>query len=216
MRSTIRNFTLFAGLLLACLTVVPAAQAYHATPAAQRLVNAIFAASARVVAVHETRTGVYYCPASPVGFDFTPEGCGPRGQLNDEFDLSNGSLVRIFGQVSANGRPTLSFLTDATGDHLTANGLGCWAQSNVTHLAGMPAITFGPSERLRIIAHRRHVILLQGTERGFRELNYVDPQTDLIVREDQWIRDRRRTLHSIARYTVLTQVTTPPTPTPAC
>lgn len=213
-------FALAAGVAGIGLVSASSGEAFTGTPAALRLVRVLQAQTARFPAVRVVPTGwVVYCPQIPLGWINVPlGGCREHARITEVIDLSRGRTVRFVSEVKARSQSTIQSVASPRGWFQRDQGLDCWLPFTLPFfkqsLVGFPY----PGERIRIVASTRTaaVIAAVAPRFGYRELDYINPATELIYRVDEFNSIGHKTYHEIDHLTYLFR--RPPTPptTPVC
>lgn len=213
-------FALAAGVAGIGLVSASSSEAFTGTPAALRLVSVLRAQTARFPAVRVVPTGyVVYCPQIPLGWINVPlGGCREHARVTEVIDLSRGRTIRFVSQVRARSQGSIQSVASSRGWFQRDQGLDCWLQSRLPFFkqsfVGFPY----PGERIRIVASTRTVVVIGAAAPrfGYRELDYVNPATELIYRVDQFNSIGHKTYRETdhLRY-LFRQPPTPPT-TPVC
>ena len=195
-------------------------QAFTGTPEALRLVHRLEVQTARFPAVRVVPTGyVVYCPDIPLGWLNVPlGGCREHARVTEEIDLSNGRTIRYLSEVRARSQSTIEAVASSRGWFQHEQGLDCWLPFQLPFtrqlFVGFPL----PGERIRIVASNDAVAVIGAIAPrfGYRELDYVNPATDLIYRVDQFNTLGHTTYRETDHLTYL--FTQPPTPaaSPIC
>jgi hypothetical protein len=198
----------------------PGAEAFTGTPAALTLVHRLQAAAARFPAVRIVPTGyIVYCQEIPLGWINVPvSGCREHARVTEEVDLSHGHVVRFVGVVKARSQSSLRSVASSRGWFQLDEGLDCWLQFPMPFvkqdLIGFPF----PGERIRIVSETPAVVVIGAVAPRFRyrELDYVNPATDLIYRVDEFNSFGNRTYHETDHLTYLLRQARTPSTTPVC
>jgi hypothetical protein len=196
------------------------AEAFTGTPAALRLVQRLRARTARLPAVRMVPTGyIVYCPDIPLGWIDAPVvGCREHARVTEELDLSRGRVVRVVSEVTARSQSSIRSVASSGGWFQLDQGLDCWLQFSLPFVKA-PLVDYPvPDERIRIVAATDAVIVIGAVARrfGFRELDYVNPETDLIYRVDQFATIAHKTYRETDRLTYPARQTSAPATTPVC
>ena len=196
------------------------AEAFTATPAALTLVRRLEAQITRCPAVRIVPTGyVVYCPEIPLGWINVPvPGCREHARVAEEIDLSHGQVVRLVAEVETRSQGSIRSVASPRGWFQLDQGLDCWLQFPgpfvKASLVGFPL----PGERVRVVSQTRTVVVIGAVAPRFRyrELDYVNPATDLIYRVDQFNSFGHRTYRETDHLTYLLRQPRPPATTPVC
>ena len=196
------------------------AEAFTGTRAALRLVQRLRAQTARFPAVRLVPTGyVVYCPEIPSGWIDVPlAGCREHARVTEELDLSRGRVVRVVSEVTARSESSIRSVASSSGWFQLDQGLDCWLPFSLPFVK-VPLVDYPfPDERIRIVAASDTVIVIDGVARrsGYRELDYVNPETDLIYRVDQFATIAHKTYRETDRLTYPARRTRAPATTPVC
>ncbi|MGZ4186294.1 MAG: hypothetical protein ACXVUE_02965 [Solirubrobacteraceae bacterium] len=196
------------------------ADAFTGTPAALRLINRVRAQTARFPAVRLVPTGsVVYCQQVPLGWiDLPVAGCREPARVTETFDLAGGRVVRVISEVTARSRSSIRSVASAGGWFQLDEGLDCWFSFPMRFVKPLLVDFPFPGERLRIVAANRTVVLLGASapRYRYRELDYVNPVSDLIYRVDEFNSLGRKTYHEIDRLTYLFRRPRVSPTTPVC
>ena len=113
-------------------------------------------------------------------------GCREHARVTEEIDLFRGRVVRYVGEVRARSQASIRSVGSPRGWFQLDQGLDCWLQFPMPFvnqtLVGYPF----PGERVTIISQSRTQVVIGAVAPRFqyRELDYVNPATDLIYRVD--------------------------------
>jgi hypothetical protein len=193
---------------VAWMVLVPhVAAAFTGTPAALKLVRQERAAYTSFRAVRNVRTGaVVYCPFVPEGWAYGPAPhCQTPARVVEEYDLSHGRVVRVVGEVTARGLPTLRYVLSKRGWYLTAAGLDCWASSDLAFVNPVLVEFPYPKEHLTITKRTQSTIVLEGfSARGsYREIDYIARKSLLNYRTIEISSFRHKTYRLVDHLSVL-------------
>jgi hypothetical protein len=196
------------------------AQAVSGTPAAIRLAHRLQAQTAVFPAVRIVPTGyIVYCPEIPLGWiDVPVSGCREHARVTEEIDLSHGRVVGFVGEVRARSQSSIRSVASSRGWFQLDEGLDCWLQFPMPFvrqsLVGFPF----PGERIRIVTEKRSVVVIEARAPRFRyrELDYVNPATDLVYRVDEFNSFARKTYRETDWFTYLRHQSVRPSTTPQC
>jgi hypothetical protein len=195
-------------------------EALTGTPAALRLLRRLEAQTARFPAVRNVPTGyVVYCPQIPPGWINVPlEGCREHAHVTEEIDLSHGRTIRYVTTVTARSQPTIRSVASARGWFQRDQGLDCWLQFPLPFfkqlLVGFPL----SGEQVRIVAWTSTVAVIGAVASrfGYRELDSINPLTDLIYRVDEFNSVGRKTYRETDHLNYLFRQPPAPSTTPVC
>src|SRR5262249_49114789 len=97
-------------------------------------------------------------------------------------------------------------------------GLDCWFQFQLPFFKVLLINYPFPDERIRIAEASPTVIVIAGVARrsGYRELDYINPRSDLVYRVDQFNTIGRKTYRETDRLTYLFRQTRAPATAPVC
>jgi hypothetical protein len=197
-----------------------AAEAFTGTPAALRLVQRLRAQTARFTAASLVPTGyIVYCPQIPLGWIDVPlAGCREHARVTEEFDLSRGRVVRVLAKVSARSQASIRSVASTRGWFQLDQGLDCWLPFSLPFVKALLVDYPFPGERIRIVAATSKVIVIAGYARrsGYHELDYVNPETDLIYRVDQFSTLGHKTYRETDRLRYSSRHSRAPATTPIC
>ena len=196
------------------------ADAFSATPAALQLIRRLEARVTHFPAVRIVPTGyIVYCPQIPLGWINVPvAGCGEHARVSEEVDLSRGQVVRFLGVVRARSQGSIRSVASARGWFQLDQGIDCWFQFPMPfvkqELVGFPF----PGDRVSIVSESSTVVVIGAAAPRFRyrELDYVNPATDLIYRVDEFNSLADRTYRETDHLTYLPRPTRTPATTPIC
>jgi hypothetical protein len=207
------------GVGASALALAAATAAFTGTPAALKLVHRMRAAYQKLPAVENVRTGqVFYCPAASEGWGYAPRRhCNVRARVHEEYDLSNGRIVRVIGQVRAHGLPTLRYVDSKRGWYRIAAGQSCWQRANLPFVNPLLVDFPFAGERLAVTQRTRTRTILQGVSArgGYREIDYIANKTFFEYRSVEIT----RVPHAVHRLIDHLRVQSRPTgaiPTPTC
>lgn len=195
-------------------------EAFSGTPAALRLVHALRAQTARFPAVRVVPTGyVVYCPQIPLGWINVPlAGCREHARVTEVIDLSHGRTIRFVSEVRARSQSAIQSVASSRGWFQRDQGLDCWLPFRLPFfkqsLVGFPY----PGERIKIVASTRTVIVIGAVAPrfGYRELDYINPATELIYRVDEVNSIGHKTYRETDNLTYLSRQPPTPSTTPEC
>ena len=197
-----------------------AAEAFTGTPAALRLVHRLRAQTARFTAATFVPTGyIAYCPQIPLGWIDVPlAGCREHASVAEELELSRGRIVRVLAKITARSQGSIRSVASSRGWFQLDQGLDCWLPFSLPFVKALLVDYPFPGERIRIVAATGKVIVIAGNapRSGYRELDYVNPETDLIYRVDQFSTLGRKTYHETDRLKYSFRHSRPPATTPVC
>jgi hypothetical protein len=197
-----------------------AAQAFTGTPAALRLVHRLRAQTARFTAASFVPTGyIAYCPQIPLGWVGVPlAGCREHARVAEELDLSRGRIVRVLANVTAGSQASIRSVASSRGWFQLDQGLDCWLPFSLPFVHVLLVDYPFPRERIRIAAATGKVIVIaaDAPRSGYRELDYVNPATDLIYRVDQFSTLGHKTYRETDRLRYLFRRSRPPATAPLC
>jgi hypothetical protein len=183
------------------------ADAFTGSPAALRLVNRVRAQTARFPAVRLAATGsVVYCQQVPQGWLEVPvAGCREPAKVTESFDLAGGRVVRVVTDVTAQSQSSIRSVAGSAGWFQLDEGLDCWFSFPLRFVKPLFVDYPFPGEQLSIAAATATVIVISAVapRYGYRELDYVNPVSDLIYRADEFNSFGHRTFHEIDRLTYL-------------
>lgn len=196
------------------------AEAFSGTHAALSLVHRLRARAARFPAVRLVPTGyIVYCAQIPLGWIDAPvAGCSEHARVTEELDLSRGRVVREVSKVTAPSQSSIRSVASSRGWFQLDQGLDCWFPFSLPFVNVLLVDYPFPDERIRIVAATDRVIVIGGVARryGYRELDYVNPRTDLVYRVDQFATIGRKTYRETDRLSYLFRQTRAPATTPLC
>jgi hypothetical protein len=196
------------------------ADAFTGTPAALRLVNRVRAQTARFPAARLAATGsVVYCPQIAQGWLEVPvAGCREPAKVTESFDLAGGRVVRVVTDVTARSQSAIRSVASPGGWFQRDEGLDCWFSFPLRFVKPLFVDYPFPGERLRIVAATRTVSVIGAVapRYGYRELDYVNPASDLIYRADEFNSFGHKTYHEIDRLSYLPRRSPIAPTTPVC
>jgi hypothetical protein len=179
------------------------ADAFTGTPAALRLVNRVRAQTARFPAARLAASGsVVYCQQIAQGWLVVPvAGCREPAKVTESFDLAGGRVVRVVTDVTARSQSSIRAVASPAGWFQLDEGLDCWFSFPLRFVKTLFVDYPVPGERLRIVAATGSVIVISAAapRYGYRELDYVNPASDLIYRADEFNSFGHKTYHQIDR-----------------
>lgn len=198
----------------------PPADALTGTPAALRMVARIRAQTARFPAVRLVATGsVVYCQQIPLGWLAVPvAGCREPATVTEAFDLAGGRIMRVVTDVTARAQSSIRSVASPAGWFQLDEGLDCWFAFPMRFVKPLLVDFPFPGERLMIVAATRTVVVLGATAARYRyrELDYVNPDTDLIYRADEFNSFGHATYRESDQLTYLRRRSRTPATTPVC
>jgi hypothetical protein len=138
--------------------------------------------------------------------------------VTEELDLLRGRNVLVVGEVTARSQPSIRSVAGPHGWFQRDQGLDCWFPFPLHFVKALLINYPFPDEHLRIVESSRSVVVIGGVARqsGYRELDYVDPATDLVYRVDQFNTIGRKTYRETDRLTYLRRQTRTPAASPVC
>lgn len=206
------------GTLTAFAVLPPSSRAFTGTHAATAVVREMRSAYARTPAVHTVLSGdVVYCLAVPAEWTFAPvQGCAQAATVTENDNLRRGRIAVGAGTVVVNSRAKVRYVISPAGFYAHAAGTACW-RLRISQLLSPRFVSYPfPRERLTVLAHKKHEIVLQATAAGYRELDYVDPRTFLERRQVDETITRQKTYEAVYTIRNLAAPVSPPSTTPAC
>jgi hypothetical protein len=162
---------------------------------------------------------VVYCQEIAQGWlDLPVAGCREPARVKESFDLAGGRVVRVVTDVTARSQSSIRSVASPGGWFQRDEGLDCWFSFPLRFVKPLLVDFPFPGERLRIVAATRTVVVLGATapRYRYRELDYVNPASDLIYRADEFNSLGRTTYHEIDRLTYLFQRPRVTPTTPVC
>lgn len=196
------------------------ADAFTGTSAAVRLVNRVRAQTARFPAVRLAAAGsVVYCQQIAQGWLEVPvAGCREPARVTESFDLAGGRVLRVVTHVTARSQSAIRSVASPAGWFQRDDGLDCWFSFPLRFVKPLFVDYPFPGERLRIVAATGTVLVISAVapRYGYRELDYVNPASDLIYRADEFNSFGHRTYHEIDRLTYLFRRPRVTPTTPVC
>jgi hypothetical protein len=215
-----RRSWLVVAIIVMQFVAAAIAHSFTATHSAARVIAKMRAEARTLTAIRARRTGaVVYCPSVPEGWTYAPQaGCRVHAQVSEEYDLSNGHIERIIGQVTAPAKPTLRYVVDSSGWYRSAAGSRCWTLELRGFFAALLIDYALPNERVSILSRTPTRIVIQAVSRpdAYTELNYVNPTTFFDYRDVDISNSEHRTFRVYDRNVPLSAQTPRPSTTPMC
>jgi hypothetical protein len=162
---------------------------------------------------------VVYCQQIPLGWIAVPlAGCREHARVTEEFVLSGGRAVLVVSEVRARSQGSIRSVASSRGWFQLDEGLDCWFSFPMPFVKPLFVDFPFPGERLRIVAATRTVVVIGADAPRFRyrELDYVNPATDLIYRVDEFNSFANRTYRETDHVTYLPRPMRTPATTPIC
>ena len=206
------------GAAAACALMSPAAGAFTGTRAALALVREMRSAYRRVPAVQWVLGGaVVYCPSVPFDWTYAPmTGCNQPATVTEVDNLREGRVAVGVGSIAVNAHPKARYVLSPSGLYTMAVGASCW-RPRLSELHSPRFISYPfPGERLAVVEHTSHEIVLQARARNYRELDYVDPRTFFELRQIDEILTPRQSYKAVYAIHELDAPVSPPSATPSC
>jgi hypothetical protein len=196
------------------------AEAFTGTPAALTLVRRLEARATHFRAVRIVPTGyIVYCPEIPLGWiDVPVSGCREHARVTEEIDLYRGRVVRFVGEVRARSQGSIRSVASSRGWFQLDQGLDCWFQFPMPFVKQQLVEFPFPGERVTIVSESPTVVVIGAVAPRFRyrELDYVNPATELIYRVDEFNSFGNRTYRETDHLTYLARPTRTAVTTPIC
>lgn len=206
------------GAVAVWAVIPPTAGAFTGTRAALALVTEMRSAYVRVPAVRWVLRGaVVDCPSVPFAWSYAPmRGCHQRATVTEVDDLRGGRVAVGVGSIAVNSRAKARYAYSPAGLYTQVVGTSCW-RLRVPRLQSPRFISYPlPGERLAVVQHTRHEIVLQAQAGSYRELDFVDPRTFLERRQVDETLTPRRTYKAVFTIHELAAPVDPPSATPSC
>lgn len=206
------------GALAVWAVMPPAAGAFTGTRAALALVTEMRSAYVRAPAVRWVLRGaVVYCPSVPFDWSYAPmRGCHHRATVTEVDNLRGGRVAVGVGSIAVNSRATARYIYSPAGLYTRAVGTPCW-RLRVPRLQSPRFISYPlPGERLAVVEHTRHEIVLQAQAGSYRELDFVDPRTFFERRQIDETLTPRKTYKAVFTIHKLAAPVSPPSAAPSC